>query len=185
MELGRGELADEDVDTVLLFYPDSFEVNLAVIRLHLLQGRKGDALLAIDKMKSLAETDEQKAVAYYWGAKVYEAREEIENAAEQWTLLLELPEGAMTKEMRAEAKERLSKLATLTPTRTPPPTRTPTKKVTPTKTLVPSKTPIPTRTSIPSKTPIPTKTPVVSKTPTPTKTPTASKTPTRTPTPNP
>ena len=75
MELGRGEQAEDDVDTVLLFYPNSFDVNLAVIRMHLLQGRNGSALLLIDKVKSLAETDEQKALAYYWSAMVYEARE--------------------------------------------------------------------------------------------------------------
>ena len=95
----------------------------------------------------LPKQTSRKPVAYYWSAKVYEAREEIENAAEQWTLLLELPESAMTEEMRAEAEERLSKLATATPTITPSPTRTPTKKVTPTRTPIPSKTPIPTKTS--------------------------------------
>src|SRR5512138_3426751 len=185
LELGRGELADEDIKTVQQFYPDSFEISVAVVRVDLLQDRKGDALLAINKMVELASTDQQKAIAYYWSATVYEEREEIEDAAEQWTLLLDLPESAMTKEMRAEAKERLSKLATATPSKTPPPTRTPTKKVTPTKTSIPSKTPIPTKTLVPSKTPVPSKTLVVSKTPTSTKTPAASQTPTRTPTPKP
>ncbi|MGE5777295.1 MAG: tetratricopeptide repeat protein, partial [Chloroflexota bacterium] len=123
LELGRGELADEDIKTVQQFYPDSFEISVAVVRVDLLQDRKGDALLAINKMVELASTDQQKAIAYYWSATVYEEREEIEDAAEQWTLLLDLPESAMTKEMRAEAKERLSKLATATPSKTPPPTR--------------------------------------------------------------
>ncbi|HSA99525.1 MAG TPA: tetratricopeptide repeat protein [Anaerolineales bacterium] len=169
VELGRGDLADDDFDTVLLFYPDSFEVNVAVVRLHLLQKRNGSALLVIDKMRSLAETDQQKAIAYYWSAQVYEAREEVEHAAEQWTLLLDLPKSAVTEEMRLEAEQHLVRLATATPSITPSPTRTPTKIVTPTKTLIPSKTPIPTKTSIPTKTPTPSRTP--------------TKTPTRTPTP--
>ncbi|MBN2115699.1 MAG: tetratricopeptide repeat protein [Anaerolineales bacterium] len=181
VELGRGELAEDDVDTVLLFYPDSFEVNVAVVRMHLLQGRNGSALLVIDKMKSLAETDQQKAIAYYWSAQVYEAREEPDNAAKHWTLLLDLPKSAMTEEMRLEAEQRLAKLATATPTITPSPTRTPTKKVTPTRTPIPSKTLIPTKTLIPSKTPTSTKTPTATVTPSPSRTPT--RTPTKTPTP--
>lgn len=165
IELGRGELAAEDVDTVLLWYKDSFEINLAVIRMQLLLEREGNALLAIDKVKPLAETDEQKALLYYWSAMVYEARSEtdkaeIEDAVEQWNLLLDLPEEAMTEELRLEAEQHLARLATPTPTKTVKP-KTPTR--TPTKTLTPGKTPTPTKTPTPSRTP--------------------TKTPTRTPTP--
>ncbi len=168
IELGRGELAEDDVDTVLLWYPDSFEVNVAVIRMQLLLGHEGSALQAIDKVKSLAETDEQKASAYYWSALVYEAREDIEKAAEQWNLLLDLPKSAMTEEMRLEAEQHLARLATATPTVTPSKTRTPrptTPSATPTKTLTPGKTPTPTKTPTPSRTP--TKTPTRTPTPTP------------------
>jgi tetratricopeptide (TPR) repeat protein len=162
VELGRGEQAEEDVDTALLFYRDSFDVNLAVIRMHVLQERFGSALLLIEKTTSLAETDEQKALAYYWGAIVYEAREDFNNAAEYWHSLLDLPEEAVTEEMRLEAEERLAAIITPTPTRTLRP-RTPTK--TPTITRTPTKTPTPARTT----------------TRTPARTP--SRTPTRTPTP--
>lgn len=180
IELGRGELAEEDVDTVLLWYKNSFEINVAVVRMQLLLDRKGNALLDLEKVKALAETDEQKALLYYWSALVYEARsetdkDEIENAAEQWILLLDLPEEAMTEELRLEAEQHLARLATptptntvkpKTPTRTPTLTRTPgprTPTRTPTKTFTPGKTPTPTKTSTPSRTP--------------------TKTPTRTPTP--
>jgi len=91
VELGNGDQADEDLDTVLRFYPDSFEVSLAVIRLHLIQGRNGSALLALDRTEVLAETDEQKALAYYWAGLVHEAREDFDEAAENWHLLLDLP----------------------------------------------------------------------------------------------
>jgi tetratricopeptide (TPR) repeat protein len=165
VELGRGEQAEEDVETVLLFYRDSFDVNLAVIRMHFLQKRYGSALLLIDKTKSLAETDEQKALAYYWSALVYEARKDFNKAAEHWYLLLDLPEEAVTEEMRLEAQDHLADIITPTATRTVRP-RTPTK--TPTITRTPTKTPTPARTA--------TRTPR-----TPTRTP--SRTPTRTPTP--
>jgi tetratricopeptide (TPR) repeat protein len=160
VELGRGDQAEEDLDTVLLFYRDSFDANLAVIRMQMLQKRYGSASLLIDKTKSLAETDEQRALAYYWAALVYEARQDSDRAAAHWQLLLDLPEAAMTEEMRLEAEEHLVALATatstVTPSRTPTlrprtPTRTPTKTLTPTRTPTPSRTP----TRIPTRTPTP------------------------------
>jgi tetratricopeptide (TPR) repeat protein len=164
IELGRGEQAEEDVDTVLLFYPNSFNANLGVLRMHMLQGRYGSASLLIDKVKSLAETDDQKAQAYYWAALVYEEREEIDDAAEHWQLLLDLPADAVSEEVQAEAEEHLANLATptasVTPSRTPTvrprtPTRTPTRTATPTRT--PTRTPTPTKTSTrtPTRTPTP------------------------------
>jgi tetratricopeptide (TPR) repeat protein len=162
VELGKAEQAEEDLGTVMEFYANSFEVNLARVRLELLQAREGNALLLVNRIKSLAATDEEMALAYYWSAKVFEAREEFNDAAEHWTLLLELPEEAMTEEMHLEAEERLAELAT--PTRTP--SRTPT-----------------VRPRTPTRTPTPSRTPNVSPTRTPTRTP--SRTPTRTPTPTP
>ncbi|HVF25144.1 MAG TPA: tetratricopeptide repeat protein [Anaerolineales bacterium] len=156
VELGNGEQADEDIDRVLSFYRDLFEVNIAMIRLHLLQERDGSALLLLDKTEAMAETDEQKALAYYWSATVYETREDLKNAAESWNQLLDLPALSMSPAMLNEARERLADISTPTPTAT----RTPTKRPT-----TPTLTPTPTRT------------------PTPSRTPTGSRTPTRTPTP--
>jgi tetratricopeptide (TPR) repeat protein len=154
VELGRGDEAEQDVDTVQLFYRESFDVSLGVIRMHVLQERFGTASLQIDRTKALAETDEQKALAYYWAALVYEEREDFDDAAEHWALLLDLPEDAMTEDMRLEAEERLEALATPTATSTPSRTptvrpRTPTR--TPTRTATPTRTPIrtPTRTPTP------------------------------------
>jgi tetratricopeptide (TPR) repeat protein len=150
VELGRGEQAQDDIDSVLLFYPNSFDVRLGMVRTQLLQGRNGNAFLELARAEALAETDEQKALFYYWGAIVYEAREEFDTAAEYWELLLDLPEDVMTEEMRAEAEEHLIALATPTPTRTVrprTPTRTPTPARTPTRT--PTRTPIRTPTPTP------------------------------------
>ena len=158
VELGNGEQADEDIDRVLSFYRDLFEVNIAMIRLHLLQERDGSALLLLDKTEAMAETDEQKALAYYWSATVYETREDLKNAAESWNKLLDLPALAMTPEMRAEARERLADIstptATITPSRTP--SRTPTSRPT---TLTRTPTPTRTRTPTPTRTRTPTPTP--------------------------
>ena len=52
---------------------DLFEVHLGILRTHLLQGRNGSALLELDRTEALAETDEQKALVYFWGAVVYES----------------------------------------------------------------------------------------------------------------
>jgi tetratricopeptide (TPR) repeat protein len=37
VELGDGDAADEDIDRLLQFYPDLFEFNIALIRVHLIQ----------------------------------------------------------------------------------------------------------------------------------------------------
>ena len=159
VELGRGEQADEDIDRVVLFYGDTFDIHLAILRTHLLQGRFGSALLELDKTEALATTDEQKAQIYYWGAIVYEKREEMDNAATYWLKLLDLSEDAMTSQMRAEAEGHLAKISTSTPTRssktaTPTKTPTPTKRVTVTVTRTLTKTP--TKTPTPTRTPTPT-----------------------------
>ncbi len=143
VELGDGEAADDDLDRLLVYYPNLFEFNIALIRAHLIQGRDGSALQILEKAVGLAETDEQLAVAYYWGGVVHEERDELEDAADYWQLLLELPEEATTEEQRNTAEEHLLDIRTPTtaPTRTKTKTPTPTKPVTPTRTPTPSPTP--------------------------------------------
>ena len=150
IELQRGDEADNEIDSILLLYPDSFDIHLALIRLHLLQKRNGSALLELEKTRALAESDEQKALVYYWGASVHERRNEPEKAIEYWQLLLDLPEESMTAEMRSEAEQQLASVTPATPTRTAT-VRTPT----PTRTSTPTRTPTPTstRTPAPSRTP--------------------------------
>ncbi len=150
VELSRGSAADEDIDRVILYYSDSFDANLGILRTHLLNGRNGSALLALNKTEALAETDEQKAQVYFWGAIVYETRKDWDNAVKYWQLLLDLPEEALTPAFRTQAQQHLADIETSTPTR---------KATTPTKTLTPTRTPSPTRTptatATPSRTPTP------------------------------
>lgn len=151
VELGRGQQADEDIDRVILYYPDLFDARLAVLRTHLLNGRNGSAMLEVDKTKALATTDEQKAQSYFWAAIVYEARKDKKSAIEYWQLLLDLPDDVLTPEFREQAEQHLAELSPVTPTLTPrstTPTRTPTpnRSVTATVTRTPTRTPTPTQT---------------------------------------
>ncbi len=149
VELGNGTEADKDLNAAMRFYPDLFDANLALIRAHVLNQRYGSAEQAIDKTESLAQTDEQKALAYYWAAIVYEKRDNTKKAAESWQLLLALPKTVVTADMLKQAQAYLS----AHPTPTSNVTATKTKLVTPTKTATPTRTPTPT-----PKTPTPTPT---------------------------
>ena len=169
VELGNGAEADKDLDAAIRFYPDRFDVNLALIRAHILNERFGSAEQAIDKTVSLAQTDTEKALAYYWAAIVYEKRNNPKKAVESWQLLLGLPETAVTDDMLKQAQEYLSA------------NTTPTAKVSPTASVKPSQTPKPTIT----KRTTPTKPVTVTVTKTPTRTPTSTSTPKSTPTPTP
>lgn len=139
VELGNGDAGDEDIDRIISFYPDRFDANLAIVRLHYLNERFGSAELALAKTESLAETDEEKALVYYWAGLVYEKRNNPRKAAEYWQKLLALPEEASTENMLTEAEEHLLAVQTPTPTVTPggktaTPTRTPTRTPSPTAT---------------------------------------------------
>lgn len=147
VELGNGEAADEDIDRLLVFYPNLFEFHIALIRTHLIQNRDGSALQILERSVGLAETDEQLALAYFWGGIVHEERSELDSAAEYWQLLLDLPEEATTEEQRDIALEHLLDIHTATPA----PTRTKTRTPTPTRTVSVTRTP--TRTPTPSPTP--------------------------------
>jgi tetratricopeptide (TPR) repeat protein len=153
VELSRGAQADEDLDRVNLYYSDLFDAQLAVLRDQLLNGRNGNALLQLGKTEPLAKTDEQKAQVYFWGAIMYEARKDFNNAAKYWQMLLDLPADVLTPEFRTQAEEHLQQLAT------------PTKATTPTKTPIPSITPSPTRTRTATITPSPTRTATPTRTP--------------------
>ena len=147
VELGNGPAADADIKTVQGSYLDLFEFNLGIVRTNVLNERYGNAEQAAEKTKSLAETDEQKASAYYWAAIAYEKRENPKKAIENWKLLLGLPTKSMTAEMRKEAETHLS--AIVTPTASPTPTKT--KPTTPTKTVTATRTPTRTPTPTPTK----------------------------------
>ena len=168
LDAKNGPEAESDLERALQYYQDDFDLNLSVMQANMLQEHFGDAYLQGEVLLTLAETDEQRALAYYWRARNFEEREEPDYAADSWQELLNLPKSAMTSEMRAEAEKSFYAIYTRTPTATPLPTKTGTRTPTPTKTLVPSRTPTPTRTSRSTQSPTPTKTLTPTRTPSPT-----------------
>jgi hypothetical protein len=120
-------------------------------------------------LKSVADTDEETALALYWHALTQEKRGETKAAVKDWQELLQMDKDAMTAEMRAEAEQHLK--AVVTPTNTSKPvtatqtkkagTATPTKKsgtATPTAkggTVTPTVKVTATVTRTPSRTPAP------------------------------
>ncbi len=153
VEAGKADAAVSDLERVS---SDEFEPNIALMRAYMLQEHFGDAYLQGEKVLSMAETDEEKALAYYWRGLNFEKRKEPGNAADSWQALLSLPRSAVTSEMRAEAQEHLYQNRTPTPSFTPSPTRTGTRTATPTRTLPPTRTQTPTKTPTPTRTPSPT-----------------------------
>jgi len=154
--------ADEAVSDLERNPTDDFVPNLALMRAYMLQEHFGDAYLQGEKLLSLAETNEEKALTYYWRGLNFEERDEPGNAADSWQELLDLPRSGVPSDLRAEALEHLAAIRTPTPSLTPTATRTPSNTPTPSRTLTPTKT------STPSRTPTITRTPTPSRTPTPT-----------------
>lgn len=148
VEIGKADVAESDLKRALQTYKNAFAPNIALMRVYILQEHFGDAYLQGERALSLAETDEEKALAYYWRAINFEHREEPGNEAASWEELLALPSKALSQSMRKQAEKRLLALYTPTPsptpgkkTVTPNPTKTPATIVfTPTKTPTPQKT---------------------------------------------
>lgn len=141
VEVEDSEAAESDLERALQYFKDDFEIHLALMRANMLQEHFGNAYLQGEQVLALAETDKEKARAYYWRGLNFEKREEPDNAAESWQELLSLPRSAVTKEMRIEALEHFYDIYTPTSTYTPTQTGTATNTPTPT----PSRTPTPTK----------------------------------------
>jgi tetratricopeptide (TPR) repeat protein len=134
-ELKDGENAINDLDKANRFLSDSFDASLALAKAHILVEHFGDCYLQVERTRSLAKTELEEALIYYWRATCHEGREDIASALDDWESLLDMPFNAETGYLRAEAREHLEELYTPTPTSTKGPT--------PTKTPKPSQTPTP------------------------------------------
>jgi len=140
LEVEEIDDAESDLERAWQYFEEDFELNLALVRVYMLQEHYGDAFLQGEQALALAETDEEKARAYYWRGLNFEKREEFDNAAESWQELLALPRSVMIKEMRTEAQEHFFDIYTPTPTKTLSPTKTATETLTPTRTPTTTKT---------------------------------------------
>jgi tetratricopeptide (TPR) repeat protein len=96
-----------------------------------------EAYYSIIEVEKQLKTDQQKGIYFYYRATVLEKLNEQIAASRDWTTLSKLPKGAITEEIRAEAKARIIALQSATP---PAPTEKPTAtlKVTLTPTLTPT-----------------------------------------------
>ena len=158
LELNNIDQAVDDLEKAFNEDEKSFEINLGLARAYFIQEKFGSTFIQAEILTSLAETDEETALALYWHALSQEKRGEMKGAIKDWQALLKMDADVMTPEMRAEAEQHLK--AVVTPTNTPKPgTVTPTPKigtVTPTPkigTVTP--TPKVTVTPTPSRTPTP------------------------------
>ena len=149
LELNNIDQAVDDLEKAFNEDEKSFEINLGLARAYFIQEKFGSTFIQAEILTSLAETDEETALALYWHALSQEKRGEMKGAIKDWQALLKMDEDAMTPEMRAEAEQHLK--AVVTPTNTPKPgTATPTPKI---GTVTP--TPKVTVTPTPSRTPTP------------------------------
>jgi tetratricopeptide (TPR) repeat protein len=132
-ELEDYERSVPDLEKAYEQYPDSFELNLALTKSYYVDEKYGSAYLKAESLSTLAQSQEQQALVYYWRALINEKRDLSAEAIKDWQLLLTMPSSAMSAEMRKEAQEHLKVL--VTPTTSPTFTITPkagSKTVTPT-----------------------------------------------------
>ncbi len=126
LELKNIDQAVEDLEAAVREDDSSYAVNLGLVRAYYLQEKFGSAFLRVELLKSLAETDEEIAMALYWRALIQEKRDEAKDAIKAWKALLAMDADVMTAEMRKEAEKHLKSIVTptntakaVTPTRTP------------------------------------------------------------------
>jgi tetratricopeptide (TPR) repeat protein len=127
LELDNIDLAVSDLEKASSIDDTSFEINLGLARAYYSQEKFGSAFVKAEVLKSLADTDQETALALYWHALSMEKRGEIKGAIKDWQDLLALDENVMIADMRAEAEKHLKTM--VTPTNTSKPgTATKTKK---------------------------------------------------------
>ncbi len=146
LELGDAKNAARDLEVAVEVDNQSFAANLGLVRAYYQQEKYGSAFLKLEALRTLAQTDEEKAAMFYWRGLVQEKRGDKNDAIRSWSNLLALNPRAVTPRMREEAWQHLEELGYLTPTftvtatlrasvtpshtptaaRTPPPARTPT-----------------------------------------------------------
>lgn len=112
--VGSQELEEGKLPTALEYFrvavagaPDWFEAHIALAQALLLTGDPSAAFLELNTNSDLLETDEQRAMFFYWRARALEALGMADNALADWRSLLALPANAMPPEWRQEAEGRV------------------------------------------------------------------------------
>lgn len=111
---GLQELAEERTQSALGYLriavtgaPDWFEAHIGLAQALTATGNPSGAFFEINTSSPLIETDEQRAMFFYWRATVLEALGQNENALGDWRSLLALPAEVMPAEWRATAESRV------------------------------------------------------------------------------
>lgn len=107
LENGQNEAALGDFRVAVIGVPDWFEARIFLAQAYLRTGNPSGAFFEINATSSLARTDEQRGLLFYWRATALEALGEPQNARPDWQSLLNLPEAAVPAEWRAEAQAHL------------------------------------------------------------------------------
>ncbi|MFZ2096064.1 MAG: tetratricopeptide repeat protein [Anaerolineales bacterium] len=157
LDLGDARTAVNDFVTAVNLDMLNFDYSVALGRALWADERLTMATRQFNSAETLAVTDVQRAVVYYYRAQIYEDATNMTQARQDWGRLLALPPDQVPEEWRNVAQQRWDFFNPPTPTEAPTRTRVPTSTTTPTP------TPRPTTTPTPSKTPF--YTPVVSRTP--------------------
>jgi tetratricopeptide (TPR) repeat protein len=188
MEIGELQAAVNILVEALKLERESFKLNIALVRGLFETNRPIDASNHAELTMRYAETDKERAEAFYWIGLTNEAANQPRRAIQAWDSLLELQAENLPDVWLKTAVQHLALLRTATPTATNTlrPSTTPTASLTPTLTPTFTHTPTftPTRTPTSTRTPTytPTRTSTPTRTPTITRTPTATLSPTPTPT---
>ncbi len=140
LELGNVEEAISDLRAALRYNQNFFDAGVALTRALYANEDYNNGYAELIKHEKLADTDEKRAIFLYYRAislgKIGFPNESIRD----WEAILELPEEAVSEEMREEAQASIDAFRTATPI---PPTATVTPTRTPTQTRMPSATPRP------------------------------------------
>ncbi len=174
LDAGDPESALDDFETANVLRRNVFEVNLGIGRAYHAMGSASRAYSHYNSMEFLAQSDEQKALLFFYRAMALQEMGEAALELQEWRALLLLPPQAIPPSILRAADQRLAILDPPSPTATLTASPSPTPTITPTAT--PTNTPTNTATPTPTNTPTatPTHTATATSTPTPTLPPSAT-----------
>lgn len=152
--LFREEKIDEaaaDFNAALRLDKKSFGANLGIARIQISKTLYGSAYEYIRVANDLAESENEKALVFFWRAQALIGLKEYKAATADLESLFKLPQGVLPADLRSAALSLYKQVIT------PTPTLTPTKAITTTRTAGITPTPTPSPTNRPSPTPTPRK----------------------------
>jgi tetratricopeptide (TPR) repeat protein len=119
IDLKDGGKAVDELRAASALRPDAFPVSLGLGRAALINNDPSEAWRDFTAALRLAQTDTEKAQAYYWRAIALEIARQIPQALADWADLMRLPATALPQELRDSAQQHIQALNTPTPTPRP------------------------------------------------------------------